>query len=156
MRILLGVVLIGYPAIMPATPVIGWLETVSIVPDSFKLRARMDTGAKNASIDARDIQIQSRDGKQYISFLITNKRGKTILLERPLIRYAKVRQDSGEPQIRPVIELTICVGNIKKAIEVNINDRSNLNYPMLIGRSYLSGSYLVDSSKTFTTRPGCK
>jgi hypothetical protein len=151
-----GAVILAYPAVMPAMPTIGWVEKVSITPEKYKLRARMDTGANTSSIHAQDVQIFHRDGKEYISFLITNKWGRTLLLERPLIRHAAIRQDFGEPQNRPVIELSVCVGNVKKTIEVNINDRSVMNYPMLIGRKFLSGSYLVDSSRSFTTPPKCE
>jgi hypothetical protein len=149
-------VMLTYPAVIPAMPVVGWVEKVSIEPEKYKLRARMDTGANTSSIHASDVQIFDRGGKRFVSFLITNKRGRTLLLERPLIRHAAIRQDFGEPQKRPVIELSVCVGNIKKTIEVNINDRSGMNYPMLIGRTFLAGSYLVDSSRSFTTPPNCE
>jgi hypothetical protein len=58
--------------------------------------------------------------------------------------------------MRPVIRLGICLGNVYKEVEVNLQDRSKFNYQMLIGRSYLKNSFLVDASATFTVETNCQ
>ena len=52
--------------------------------------------------------------------------------------------------------LGICLGNVYKEVEVNLEDRSKFNYQLLIGRSYLKNSFLVDASATFTLKPNCQ
>jgi hypothetical protein len=44
---------------------------------------------------------------------------------------------------------------VYKEVEVNLEDRSKFNYQLLIGRSYLKNSFLVDASATFTLKPNC-
>jgi hypothetical protein len=45
---------------------------------------------------------------------------------------------------------------VYKDIEVNVVDRTGLNYPMLIGRNFLSGDFLIDTGATYTKNPRCK
>jgi len=52
--------------------------------------------------------------------------------------------------------LGICLGSVYKEVEVNLVDRSNFNYQLLIGRNYLANSFLVDPSLTFSTKSKCK
>ncbi|WP_369821267.1 RimK/LysX family protein [Oleiphilus sp. HI0080] len=41
------------------------------------------------------------------------------------------------------------MGNIEMRTEVNLNDRSEFVYPLLIGRSFLEGHAVVDTSQRF-------
>jgi hypothetical protein len=68
---------------------------------------------------------------------------------------ATIKQHDAESVTRPVIRLGICLGTVYKEVEVNLEDRSKFNYQLLIGRSYLKNSFLVDASATFTLKPNC-
>ena len=58
---------------------------------------------------------------------------------------------------RPVIELDLCMGKVKRTIEVNLTDRTAFQYPLLIGSDALTRfGALVDPSRTFIAgKPGC-
>ena len=43
-----------------------------------------------------------------------------------------------------------------KKAEVNLINRSGMNYRMLLGRLYMAGDFLVDPKATFLTRPTCQ
>jgi hypothetical protein len=45
---------------------------------------------------------------------------------------------------------------VYKEVEVNLEDRRKFNYQILIGRSFLKKSFLVDASATFTLQPSCQ
>jgi hypothetical protein len=45
--------------------------------------------------------------------------------------------------------LSICKNGKEYVTEFTLNDRSNFNYPILLGRSFLAGVALVDSADTF-------
>ena len=49
--------------------------------------------------------------------------------------------------MRPVVAIKICLGSTVKEVEVNLVDRSGFGYPILIGRSFLAGDFLVDASR---------
>ena len=135
---------------------IGWLESVTINDHELKLQAKIDTGATTSSIHAKTIKKFTRGGKKWIRFRVKNKRGEEILLEKKIQRYVKIKRKLMFPIKRPVIKLGICISNVYRVQEVNLADRKNFDYQMLIGRNYLKGFFLVDSEITYTSKPSCK
>jgi hypothetical protein len=72
MKILRIALLCGVLAIGPATAIIaadkltvGWTEIVSIFPGGMKVKAKLDTGADNSSLNARNIDYFDRDGERW-------------------------------------------------------------------------------------------
>lgn len=138
-----------------AAEVCGWVERVRLEPYGIVLRAKIDTGAKNSSLNASDIEFFSKNGIEYARFRVVNDKGATAVLEHPVVREAKIKQRQGKSEQRPVIRLSICLGNVRKKVEVNLVDRSGFNYQMLIGRSFLKGDFVVDPSQTLRFKPRC-
>ena len=89
-------------------------------------------------------------------FNLKNWKGRTVSFEAKVVRMATIKQHDAQSLIRPVIQLGICLGSVYKEVEVNLEDRSKFNYQLLIGRSFLKKSFLVDSSATFTLQPSCQ
>ena len=52
--------------------IIGAIENVRLVPPHIVLKARIDTGAKTTSIDARDITPFERNGEEWVRFVFVN------------------------------------------------------------------------------------
>jgi hypothetical protein len=69
----------------------------------------LDSGAKTASINARDIETFERKGSPWMRFRIVSAMG-TAWPERPLVRETKIQRHFGKPQRRPVVKLGACVG----------------------------------------------
>jgi hypothetical protein len=136
--------------------IVGWVETVSIYPGSVKIKAKLDTGARNSSLNAKNIEQFKRDGKTWVRFDLRNFKNRMETYEAKVIRTAKIKQIGQETASRPVIILGICIGNTYKEVKVNLEDRSGFNYQMLIGRSFLKGSFMVDPGLTFTIKPNCR
>jgi hypothetical protein len=136
--------------------VVGRLEIVRIYPGNLRLRARLDTGAKNSSLDAQNLTEFELDGERWIRFNVTNHKGKSVTLERKILRVAKIKRKHGKSRERLVIKLGICLGGIFREVEVNLVDRSGFNYPMLIGRSFMENHLVVDPSVAFVTKPDCE
>jgi hypothetical protein len=134
----------------------GWVERVRLEPYGLTLRAKIDTGAQHSSLNAADIEFLVKEGEDYARFRVVNGKGDQAVLEEPLVRQAKIKQHGGESEQRAVILLSICLGKVRKRVEVNLIDRSGFNYQMLIGRSFLKDDFLVDAAKTFRLKPQCK
>jgi hypothetical protein len=81
-----------------------------------------------------------------VRFEVKNKSGDKLTLEKKVQRWVQIKRHGAELQKRPVILLGICLGYFYKEIEVNLVDRSDFNYPMLIGRSFMADSFIVDPS----------
>lgn len=136
--------------------IVGWVEYVTLFPDHLKIKAKLDTGAKNSSLNAAHIVEFKRAGATFVRFELTNWKGRTETIEAPVIRMAKIKQHNSKPERRPVIQIGICLGRVYKQVEVNLVNRSNFNYQLLIGRSFLKGQFAVDPSKTFTINTDCQ
>ena len=136
--------------------VAGWVENVTLFPGNLKIKAKLDTGARNSSLNANQIEEFEREGARWVRFELKNWKGRTVLFETRVIRMATIKQHETQSLTRPVIRIGICLGNVYKEVEVNLEDRSKFNYQLLIGRSYLRNSFLVDSSATFMVEPHCQ
>ena len=133
----------------------GWIEKAVIYPQGIVLHAKLDTGAKTSSLHASDPEFFERDDKQWVRISVTNRNIETVMIEVPVVRNSKIKRHFGERQTRPVIKLDICIGNVRKTEEVNLVDRSGMNYQLLVGRNFLKGSLLIDSGTTYSLSPDC-
>ena len=134
---------------------IGWLEHIKIIGSDFQLNAKIDTGAATSSMNAKIIKKFTKEGEKWIRFYIENNKGNKILLERKVIRYVKIKRKRAFAIKRPVINLGICLGKIYRTLEINLADRKNFDYQILIGRNYLRDYFLIDSALEYTTKPDC-
>jgi len=133
----------------------GWVEKAVVYPQKFVLHAKLDTGAKTSSLHAPDPEYITRYGSQWVRMDVTNRDGKSVMVEAPVVRNVKIKRHFGGRQTRPVILLDLCIDNIRKTEEVNLVDRAGMNYQLLIGRNFLKGDFLVDSSTTYRLSPVC-
>ena len=106
-----------------------------------EVAAKLDTGAKTASLSARDIKRFKRNGESWVRFYLAIDAAHSHPIERPLARVSKIKRRAGDYDAesgkaytaRPVIELEICMGQAMRTIEVNLTDRSAFQFPLLIG-----------------------
>lgn len=135
---------------------IGWIENVTIYPGNLEFKAKMDTGARTSSINARNIKGFTRNGEQWVRFDIINRTGQTVQLELPVERQAIIKRHFGKRQKRFVVKMDICLGNVHKTTEVTLVDREGFLYALLIGRSFLKKDFVIDPSEQFTVTPHCE
>ena len=135
---------------------VGWVERVRIYPGDFEIVAKIDTGAKTSSLNAPNMDIFRRQGEDWVRFEVTNRQGKTRKFEEKIYRISRIRRHGGRIQQRPVVMLGLCVGRVFRKTQVNLIDRKNFNYQMLIGRRFMTGQVIVDPSRTFIAKPDCK
>lgn len=135
---------------------VGWIEQVRVFPGNVLLDAKIDTGADNSSIHATGIIPFMKEGHEWVRFSVVPKEGKSEIVERPIYRRTKISRHGVPDEERLVVKMGICLGLVyKEDIEVNLADRSNFAYKMLIGRSFLRGDAIVDPQKEFLQEPKC-
>jgi hypothetical protein len=120
-----------------------------------KVKAKLGTGADNSSFNAKNIQYFNRCEEKWGRFQFRNFEDRYQVIEAKTIRTAAIKRLGQAPVDRPVIRLGVCIGNTVKQTEVNLTDRSGFNYQMLIGRSFLAGSFLIDPGLRFVSQPDC-
>ena len=120
--------------------VYGLNEYAQLAGIDLEVAAKLDTGAKTASLSARDIKRFKRNGESWVRF------------------YLAIDTDEDKNYTaRPVIALDICMGTALRSIEVNLTDRSAFQYPLLIGSEALKRfDALVDPSLKYAAgKPAC-
>jgi len=128
---------------------IGLVEDVILLPWGIKLPARIDTGAAHSSLDARGLTIKDNIAE----FKLPKKYGG-LQLRLPIINWQTIRSAESKER-RPVVEIELCVGPKHLRGRVNLNDRSQVRYPLIIGRDILRGNFVVDCMESRCAPPSC-
>jgi hypothetical protein len=134
---------------------LGWVEKAHLLPENLVLDAVLDTGANSTSIDATNISRFERDGRPWIRFSVSDRKGITATFERPVVRAVRIKKSDIDATTRPVVMLAICLAGRFREEAVNLTNRSKLRYPLLIGRAAMAGRFLVNPSRKFTSSPDC-
>ncbi len=129
-----------------AATVAGWVERVRLTRSGLEMEAKLDSGAEHSSLHVERPRYFRRDGERWVRFTVEGESGRRVAFERKLVRKAAIKRHSGRSDVRPVVEIKICLGEVTKRAEVNLVDRSNFEYPMLVGRSFLEDAFLIDPS----------
>jgi hypothetical protein len=156
--VLFGAVFLWNPVTAFSTEkkIVGLIEKVMIFPGALEVSAKIDTGARNSSLDATHVVEFERGGGKWVRFEVMNGRGQKREIEAEVIKTVLIKRHKSSSARRYVVRLGICLGSIYREVEVNLEDRTGFNYHMLIGRSFLEGLFVVDPSLRFTTRPQCR
>jgi len=132
--------------------VLGQVEWTYIKKAEQNFQTRVDTGASTSSLNAVDIEEFERDSKKWVRFNITHKEGGAEkVIEAPIVRTAKILQSNSQDESseRPVIELKVSIAGIDTTSEFTLTDRTSLDYPVLLGRTFIKDVVLVDVSQEF-------
>lgn len=136
----------------------GWVEKITLLPWGDVVKAKLDTGAMTSSIHSTNVERFVRDKVKWVRFDVeydTDKGRKQIKnVERPLSRRVLVKQ-VGDNDHRLAVELDVCVNGQRRTAEFTLADRTDLLYPVLLGRRFLDSFLVVDSSETFLTKSTC-
>ncbi len=143
-QVLIHEQLIQIPSHLDGRLVLGVAETGFLPNHNLLIDAKMDTGAANTSIDAREYQIFERDGKKWVKFELHRTSKGLVHMEYPVKEIIKIKRPGEDSMERPVIEMTIRIGDITQQVDVSLNDRENFTYPLLIGRNFMRDLAVVD------------
>ena len=94
-----------------------------------------------------------RDDQPWVRFTLPKDKGKKNerqTIETPLVRDVAIKRHNLPSIIRPVVKLAFCIDGHYYETKFTLADRGNFNYPVLLGRRFLKGNILVDSSAKFT------
>lgn len=112
------------------------------MPVSSALVAKVDTGAEMCSLNAKDVQINRE--QRTVSFVAPQLSNNKITMS--LADQQAVKTSGGDTTYRAVIKVTLKIkGKVLKDMLINLNDRSEMEDPMLLGQNALqAGNFLID------------
>lgn len=132
---------------------VGRSEWIGLPEVGTYLEARIDSGANTSSLSATEITPFERDGEDWVRFklglndeddVVETIRDKWI--EAPVERRVRIVQANGE-ESRPVISLLLTLGPLRESVEFTLNDRTHLDYPVLLGRRFLMDIAIIDVAR---------
>lgn len=122
----------------------------------YEIEAKVDTGAFTSAIHCSNIEELSReDGSRFIRFQLLDSRHPAYdqkVFEFDDYQLRDVKSSFGDVQARYVIRTQIQLFEEVIEAEFSLSDRSDLKYPVLIGRTLLKKNFLVDVSKKNVAR----
>ncbi|HIZ51546.1 MAG TPA: RimK/LysX family protein [Candidatus Pseudomonas excrementavium] len=139
--------------------VVGWVEKGLILPEEAVVKVKVDSGALTSSMHAVNMERFTRKGKRWVRYdvpVVDADTGNKVTLhfERPVYRQMTVRGAGGE-DYRPVVKMRMCIGNRIYEEQFSLRDRSDMTYPVLLGRRTIEHIGLIDVSDTFMLPLDC-
>ena len=107
------------------------------------LMGKVDTGATTSSLHATNIKVAGNR----VTFVCEHLSNNAITME--LSGAQEVHSADGGGQQRPIVKFNIDIaGKAMSGVAFNLNDRSNMDDPVLIGQNILqAGGFIIDVNK---------
>ena len=112
---------------------------------------KIDTGAYTSSIHCDTIEEIKKKNKKAIRFVLLDpfhEQYNNRAIETADYEMKTIRNSFGQDEERFVIKTEIVLFNETFEIELSLSNRSDMKYPILIGRKLLADKFVVDVSRT--------
>lgn len=140
--------------------IIGRVEHVSFPEwNLFDLDAKIDTGAYTSSLHCHHIEKFEKKGKLFVRFNLLDPLHETyndILFELPVYKEKTVKSSNGTTAQRTIVKTKMQLSDDSFDVELSLADRSEMKYPVLLGRKLLKKRFLVEVSKKYLAKKQLK
>ena len=129
--------------------VIGATATLLEMQSELLFSARVDSGAKSCSMHIEKMEIEGEAEKmvdnigKVIRFQVKNGDKKTHWLKSKIAGYVIIKTSDNKER-RYKVPLTFRWKHMEKEVLVTLNNRNHMEYPLLLGRNFLRGDFLID------------
>lgn len=132
---------------------VGWRELVSLPELGLAgIPAKIDTGARTSSLHADVLDDFTRGGERFVRFAV-DWDGQRHFCEAVHVDVRGITSSNGDQQTRFVIKTPLMIGKMRFRAEISLADRSQMQFPMLIGRTALRRRMVVDSGHSWLQSP---
>jgi len=111
---------------------------------------KMDTGAYTSAIHCHKIEKKIIREKEFLIFTLldpSHPQYNQTTISTDEFREKRVKSSFGSSEKRYVIKTNIKLFNKKYTISLSLSKRGEMRFPILIGRRFLMGKFIVDPSK---------
>lgn len=118
--------------------------------DLFGIEVKIDSGAYTSSFHCHKIEKVFRNGQELLkcNFLDPGHpqyHEKEFCFES--FKYRKVKSSNGMVEERFSVRTEMTIFNQKYPIELTLTERPDMKHPVLLGRKFLSGKFLINTSR---------
>lgn len=126
---------------------IGRVERVSLEDFGIAdIACRIDTGARTSALHVERL-LEVRD--DFVVFEIEHGH-EIVRIRSAVARRSVVRTTQDTREMRIVVRTRMRLGDVTRTIEVGLCRRDRMQHSMLLGRSALSGIFVVDPARRYT------
>ena len=133
--------------------IVGWREWASLPDLGIKqIKAKIDTGARTSALHAFDLKTYTEDGVDKIWFAIHPLQKRLDVVKEctaDIIDQRWVSDSGGHREERYVILTHVAMGSRKWPIEMTLTNRDNMKFRMLLGRTAMQGTLMVDPAASY-------
>lgn len=134
--------------------ILGWREWVGLPAlDIDHIRAKLDTGARSSCLHVEFSEEFTDAGRLWIRFALdpVAKRERTrSWYAAPIVDKRPVTDSGGNRTVRPFICTPLRIAGQEYEIEINLTNRREMLFPMLLGRTALVNRIMVDPALSYT------
>nr|WP_158217338.1 RimK/LysX family protein [Microbulbifer agarilyticus] len=135
--------------------VLGSQEYAVVEPSGLRLKALIDTGAATSALSVNGITRFERDGSDWVRFNLSDGSGASPeKIELPIQRHVRVARPGFDRQRRPIVSMSLTIGEVTHMVEMNLVERDEFEFPLLVGRNFLKDAAVVDVSRKFVQGNG--
>ena len=128
---------------------IGWREWISLIEfNNFYLKAKIDTGASMSAMHATHIKEYDSKQGNFVKFRVHQSKSY-VMIKKPIEGYKTIKSSFGKKQMRPVVNISIKIGDNIIDTDITLTRRSRMTYPVLIGRSSLGKNYRINPKRSY-------
>jgi hypothetical protein len=132
---------------------LGWREWL-VLPELGigAIRAKIDTGARSSSLHVREQEVFERDGRTMVRFVIEHGVDDALSgqVEAEVADQREVTDSGGRKERRVFIRTLLQLpGGQSWPIEINLTERRNMAFPMLLGRTAMRRRCWVNPSRSW-------
>jgi len=118
--------------------------------DIASVRAKIDTGARSSALHVENV---APLGTRRVRFDVALGAGERTSVVAQVSRTGRVSSSSGHRDVRYFVRTRVRLGPVERQIEISLVDRSTMRFPMLLGRTALTGC-LIDPARAGLLRRG--
>lgn len=115
-----------------------------------KIAVKIDTGAYRSSIDCSYVKLIRRNKERVLQYILLNEDNEAYtgeLHETKEFKTSKVKSSNGDSETRYIVKSRVCFFDESYLTEFSLSKRTDMKYPVLIGRKLLNHNFIVDTSR---------
>ncbi|MRT93940.1 RimK/LysX family protein [Ancylomarina sp. 16SWW S1-10-2] len=130
--------------------IIGRIDKVDFPElDLHDIDIKVDTGAYTSSIHSHEIKEVDLDGMKHLEFRLldsSHPKYNNKVFKVKNYKTKLVKSSFGAVEQRYIFKTTILIFETEYSIKLSLSERSDMKYPVLLGRRFLNKRFIVDTS----------
>lgn len=131
---------------------VGWREWLALPGLGIAaIKAKVDTGARSSALHVDRLEAFTEGGAPWVRFALRpSSAGDAVEAAAPVLDRRPVTDSGGRTGVRPFIVTEVELAGRRWAIEINLTSRTNMLFPMLLGRTAMAGRLWVDPARSYS------